>query len=61
MRIFKKILQDPLQAMEEKTAFILGDLLQHVIKSGTAYQANSLKCNIGGKTGNYNEFFVEDF
>lgn len=47
---------DPLRAMDEKTAFVMGNLLQEVVQSGTGTGAKVLKRKVGGKTGTTSEF-----
>ena len=51
-----RTLKNSLQAMDEKTAFVLGDLLRYVIKQGTAGRASALERELGGKTGTSNDF-----
>ncbi|MCO5142379.1 MAG: PBP1A family penicillin-binding protein [Oligoflexia bacterium] len=47
---------DPLRAIDEKTAFLMSNLLQEVVQYGTATPARILKRKVGGKTGTTNEF-----
>jgi penicillin-binding protein 1A len=47
---------DPLRAMDERTAFVMGQLLQEVVQYGTGSGARSLKRKVGGKTGTTNDF-----
>lgn len=49
---------DPMRAMEEKTAYIMTDLLQQVITDpgGTGRRARAIKKRVGGKTGTTNDF-----
>ncbi len=47
---------DPLRALDERTAFVMSHLLQEVVLYGTATGARVLKRKIGGKTGTTNEF-----
>lgn len=47
---------DPLRAMDEKTAFVMSHLLQEVVLYGTGTGAKVLKRKVGGKTGTTNEF-----
>lgn len=47
---------DPLRALDERTAFIMGNLLQEVVLYGTGSGARALKRKVGGKTGTTNEF-----
>jgi penicillin-binding protein 1A len=47
---------DPLRAMDERTAFVVGHLLQEVVQYGTGTSARSLKRHVGGKTGTTNDF-----
>jgi len=47
---------DPLRAMDAKTAFIMNHLLQQVVTSGTGVRAARLHRRVGGKTGTTNDF-----
>jgi penicillin-binding protein 1A len=47
---------DPLRAMDERTAFVMGNLLQEVVLYGTGTGARVLKRKVGGKTGTTNDF-----
>ncbi len=47
---------DPLRAMDERTAFVMSHLLQEVVQYGTGTGAKVLKRHVGGKTGTTNEF-----
>ncbi len=47
---------DPLRALDERTAFLMGYLLQEVVQYGTGVGAKALKRKVGGKTGTTNEF-----
>lgn len=47
---------DPLRAMDEKTAFQMGYLLQEAVLYGTGSGAKVLKRKVGGKTGTTNDF-----
>lgn len=47
---------DPLRALDERTAFVMSHLLQEVVQYGTGVNAKVLKRKIGGKTGTTNEF-----
>ncbi len=49
---------DPLRAMDEKTAYIMTDLLQQVVSDpgGTGRRARAIKKRVGGKTGTTNDF-----
>ncbi len=47
---------DPLRALDQKTAFILSNLLQEVVLYGTGTGARALKRKVGGKTGTTNDF-----
>lgn len=47
---------DPLRAMDERTAFVMGNLMQEVVLYGTATGARVLKRKVGGKTGTTNDF-----
>src|SRR5262249_24703736 len=47
---------DPLRALDEKTAFVMSNLLQEVVLYGTGTGARVLKRKVGGKTGTTNEF-----
>lgn len=47
---------DPLRAIDEKTAFVMGHLLQEVVNFGTGTGAKVLKRKLGGKTGTTNDF-----
>lgn len=47
---------DPLRAMDERTAFVMGNLLQEVVLYGTGTGARTLKRKVGGKTGTTNDF-----
>jgi penicillin-binding protein 1A len=47
---------DPLRAMDERTAFVMTNLLQEVVQYGTGTGARVLRRKIGGKTGTTNEF-----
>ncbi|RZA05775.1 MAG: penicillin-binding protein 1A, partial [Proteobacteria bacterium] len=42
---------DPLRAMDERTAFVMGQLLQEVVQYGTGTGAKALRRKVGGKTG----------
>ncbi len=48
--------EDPLRAMDERTAFVMSHLLQEVVLYGTGVGARVLKRKVGGKTGTTNEF-----
>ena len=48
--------EDPTRAMDSKTAFIVGDMLRHVVTSGTGWRASRLGKSVGGKTGTTNDF-----
>jgi penicillin-binding protein 1A len=50
------VFDDPLRAIDEKTAYIMSYLLQDVVLYGTATNARSLKKKVGGKTGTTNEY-----
>ncbi|RZA04486.1 MAG: PBP1A family penicillin-binding protein, partial [Proteobacteria bacterium] len=47
---------DPLRAMDERTAFVMGQLLQEVVQYGTGTGAKTLRRKVGGKTGTTNDF-----
>ncbi|HEY8279374.1 MAG TPA: PBP1A family penicillin-binding protein [Bdellovibrionota bacterium] len=47
---------DPLRALDSRTAFVMGHLLQEVVLYGTGTGARVLKRKIGGKTGTTSEF-----
>lgn len=47
---------DPLRALDSKTAFIMSNLLQEVVLYGTGTGARGLKRKVGGKTGTTNDF-----
>jgi penicillin-binding protein 1A len=47
---------DPLRAMDERTAFVMGQMLQEVVQYGTGSGARALKRRVGGKTGTTNDF-----
>lgn len=47
---------DPLRALDERTAFVMSYLLQEVVLYGTGTGARVLKRKVGGKTGTTNEF-----
>lgn len=47
---------DPLRAMDERTAFVMTNLLTEVVQYGTGMGARVLKRKVGGKTGTTNEF-----
>lgn len=47
---------DPIRAIDEKTAYIMTDLLQQVVQDGTAKRARVIKKRVGGKTGTTNDF-----
>lgn len=47
---------DPLRAMDERTAFVMSHLLQEVVLYGTGTGARVLNRKVGGKTGTTNEF-----
>lgn len=47
---------DPLRALDERTAFVMNHLLQEVVLYGTGTGARVLKRKLGGKTGTTNEF-----
>lgn len=47
---------DPLRAMDERTAFVMGHLLQEVVLYGTGTGARVLKRKVGGKTGTTSDF-----
>ncbi|MGZ3733349.1 MAG: penicillin-binding protein 1A [Bdellovibrionota bacterium] len=47
---------DPLRALDEKTAFVMGHLLQEVVLYGTGTGARVLKRKVGGKTGTTSDF-----
>jgi penicillin-binding protein 1A len=47
---------DPLRALDEKTAFVMSHLLQEVVLYGTGTGARVLKRKVGGKTGTTNDF-----
>ncbi|MGZ3693119.1 MAG: penicillin-binding protein 1A [Bdellovibrionota bacterium] len=47
---------DPLRAMDERTAFVMSNLLQEVVLYGTGTGARVLKRKVGGKTGTTNDF-----
>lgn len=47
---------DPLRALDERTAFVMGHLLQEVVQSGTGTGAKVLRRKVGGKTGTTNDF-----
>jgi penicillin-binding protein 1A len=47
---------DPLRALDPKTAFIMSNLLQEVVLYGTGSGARTLKRKVGGKTGTTNDF-----
>jgi len=47
---------DPLRALDERTAFVMSHLLQEVVLYGTGTGARVLKRKVGGKTGTTNEF-----
>lgn len=50
------VFDDPLRAMDERTAFVMSNLLQEVVLYGTATGARSLKRKVGGKTGTTSDF-----
>jgi penicillin-binding protein 1A len=50
------VFDDPLRAIDEKTTFVMGNLLQEVVQYGTGTGAKVLKRKVGGKTGTTNEF-----
>jgi len=50
------VFDDPLRAMDERTSFVMGHLLQEVVLYGTGVGARVLKRKLGGKTGTTNEF-----
>ena len=50
------VFDDPLRAMDERTAYIMSNLLQEVVLYGTGTGARALKRKVGGKTGTTNEF-----
>ena len=50
------VFDDPLRALDEKTAFVMENLLQEVVQYGTGVGAKVLKRKLGGKTGTTNEF-----
>ncbi len=47
---------DPLRALDERTAFVMSNLLQEVVLYGTGSGARILKRKLGGKTGTTNDF-----
>lgn len=47
---------DPLRAIDERTAFVMGNLLQEVVLYGTGTGARGLRRKVGGKTGTTNDF-----
>jgi penicillin-binding protein 1A len=47
---------DPLRALDERSAFVVSHLLQEVVLYGTGTGARVLKRKVGGKTGTTNEF-----
>jgi penicillin-binding protein 1A len=47
---------DPLRALDERTAFVMSYMLQEVVLYGTGTGARVLKRKVGGKTGTTNEF-----
>jgi penicillin-binding protein 1A len=50
------IFDDPLRALDERTAFVMSHLLQEVVSYGTATGARSLQRRVAGKTGTTNDF-----
>ncbi len=50
--------ENPMRAMDEKTAYIMTDLLQQVVHDpgGTGRRAATIKKRVGGKTGTTNDF-----
>ncbi len=48
--------EDPMRAMNSKTAFIIGDILRDVVTRGTGWRASRLGRSLGGKTGTTNDF-----
>ncbi len=50
------VFDDPLRVLDERTAFVMSNLLQEVVLYGTGTGARVLKRRVGGKTGTTNEF-----
>lgn len=50
------VFDDPLRAMDERTSFVMGHLLQEAVLYGTGTGAKVLKRKVGGKTGTTNDF-----
>lgn len=48
--------EDPLRAMDEKTAYLMANLLQEVVLYGTGTGAKVLGRRVGGKTGTTSDF-----
>lgn len=55
-RVKAPTFDDPMRAMDERTAYIMTDLLQQVIQDGTGARAKVIKKRVGGKTGTTNDF-----
>lgn len=47
---------DPLRAMDSRTAYVLGSILRDAVLDGTGKKASILKRRIGGKTGTTSEY-----
>lgn len=47
---------DPLRAMDARTAYVMGNLLREAVTEGTGKKAAVLKRRVGGKTGTTSEY-----